>query len=99
MNVIRYIDRLKRMHNLIRRKATGDPSEFAARMSVSRSSLMEYIRCLRSMGGPVKYSPDRKSYYYENEVNFSIGYQKKLEDDDMELLEGGYCALSFQSII
>ncbi len=79
MKAIDILNRLKRMDELIRRKATGNPREFAARLGISESLLYLNIELLKSMGGPIQYCKEKDSYEYEEPVVLEMGYRPKKE--------------------
>lgn len=64
------LDVIDRLDSLIRRKATGKPTELANRLNVCERKVYKLIKMLRTMGAPVGYCQHRESYYYENEVEF-----------------------------
>jgi predicted DNA-binding transcriptional regulator YafY len=64
MSILKYLDRIKQMDELIRRKATGSPDEFAEKVGLSRSALMKYIKLLKELNAPLEYDHNRQSYYY-----------------------------------
>ena len=86
MNMIKYLERIKRMDDLIRRKATGTSWEFAKNMNISRSTLMEYIDLLKCMGAPIAYDKFRNSYYYLFSCTLKIGYESGFLNEK-ELIE------------
>ena len=55
MSLLKYVERLKRIDDLIRRKATGTPEEFASRLGVGKTILMEELRELKQLGADVHY--------------------------------------------
>lgn len=55
------------MHLLIKRKSTGNSEEFACKMNLSRSQLMEHLSELRTLGAPIKYCKFQQIYLYEYE--------------------------------
>jgi len=68
---------LNRMDGLIRRQATGNPTEFANRLSISLRSLHEHIKFLREeMKAPLRYNMYITSYMYDYPPNFYLGYEK-----------------------
>jgi hypothetical protein len=77
MSLLKYVERMKRMDDLIRRKATGDTNCFADKLSVSRSQLMQDLLELRKLGAPIKYCHYRKTYFYEGEVRLIIEFSDK----------------------
>ena len=73
MSLIKYIDRLERIHDLISRCATGNSHEFASKVGVSRAVLMQHLKEIKSLGAEVKYNKLRGSYYYLTEFKVEIG--------------------------
>jgi bacteriocin-like protein len=43
---------------------------------------------MREMGAPISFCQDRRTYYYEREVQFSMGF-RELNNDEMKVVEGG----------
>ncbi len=80
---MKYVDRLRRMDDLIRRKATGCASDFARKLGISRSMLMENLREMKELGAQICYCTRTCSYYYVNEFNLLIG------DTSKNKLKGG----------
>jgi len=67
--------RIERMNGLIRRKATGTPAQFAQRLSISQSTLFNYLNILKDeLNAPIAYCRYRKTYYYKSEGNIVIGF-------------------------
>lgn len=88
MNLTKYFERFDRLHRMIRRKATGSPAELAAKLDLSERAVFEYIRAMREMGAPISFCQNRRTYYYEREVQFSMGF-RELNNDEMKVVEGG----------
>lgn len=84
MGVLKYFERIKRMDDCIRRQATGSPEEFATKLGISRSSLMEYLKILRELNAPIEYDHFRGSYFYSFPCKLNIGFQaQNLTDKDL----------------
>lgn len=81
MAIIKYLERLKRMDDLIRRKATGSSEEFARKMGLSRSSLMDYIKSLKELNAPIGYDHFLNSYYYLIPCKLKIGFESRLIEE------------------
>lgn len=64
----------ERIDQCIRMKATGTSFEFADRLGISRSKLMEHLREMREWGAEIAYDHYRGTYYYEREGQFFIGF-------------------------
>lgn len=67
MNLTKHIEIVKRMDDLIRRKATGCPNCFSNKMGFSKATLHRYLVELKSFGAPIIYSRSLESYYYEED--------------------------------
>lgn len=65
------IRRFVRLHELIKRKSTGDPQAFADRMGVSRATLFRYLDELRDLNADIDYDKERPSYFYKKPPDFS----------------------------
>lgn len=98
MSLLKYIYRLKRMDDLIRRKATGSPEKFAEKLGLHRSVLMENLNEMRELGAKISYCHFRKSYYYEDEFHLFIGNNKK-EIDGNKIKGGELYYLNFDLVI
>lgn len=72
MSLSQQIQQLKRLHELIRRKATGTPEQLAARLEMSRANMYRYLEELKTFGAPVKYCKHRRCYYYEEPFNLEF---------------------------
>jgi len=75
VNFKKYVDRVNRLHLLIKRKATGPPDAFANKVNMSRAALMRHLAEMKKMGAPIEYNPDRCSYQYTGEVEFLFGLE------------------------
>lgn len=63
---------LKRIHDLIRRKATGSPEQLANRLDLSRASVFRQINLLKQLGAKIYYCQHRESYVYEEKFILSF---------------------------
>ena len=73
MSLFKYIDRTKAIHQLIESEKTGSSHEFANRIGISRSLLMEHLREMREdMKAPIDYSRKRETFYYKGKFKLSI---------------------------
>ncbi len=70
-----YLNLLLQLDQFIRTKGTGSPPEFARKMGISERSLYEYLKVLKELGAPIKFSRQDHSYYYEIDGQFHISFQ------------------------
>lgn len=80
MSLLKYVERMKRMDDLIRRKATGTPEEFGQMLGISKSMLMINLAELKKMGAPVKFSAIKRTYYYERECRLLFEFELQKEE-------------------
>lgn len=73
MSLLKSIDRLKRIDTLIRKQATGTSDEFARKLGISRSMLMENLREMKDLGASICFCPYRRTYFYTTEFGLLIG--------------------------
>jgi predicted DNA-binding transcriptional regulator YafY len=64
------IERLYRMHKLIRQEATGRPDEFAERFHIKRRQLFNLLNELKDYGASIEYSTINNTYYYTGNFDF-----------------------------
>jgi len=83
MSLIKYIGRLRQMHDLIRRGSTGDSVEFAEKIGLNRAMLLRNLGEMKELGARIKYSKLRRTYYYEEEFYFYIGGKRDRDLDDI----------------
>lgn len=72
MKIINQIERLKRIHQLIKAEKTGNPQQFARMLSVSESRLYRIIESLKDEGAPIDYSRSAQTYYYSAPFELEI---------------------------
>lgn len=70
MLVKKYLFRLERMHQLIARRATGNPEQFAKKLNLNRSVLYRHLAAMKDLGAPIAYDSFSETYYYTKEVEF-----------------------------
>ena len=77
MTLIEKLKLIERVDQLIRMKSTGNPKELALKLELSESGVYRLIDLMKTLEAPIYYSSCRKSYCYNYEVTFSIGFVKK----------------------
>lgn len=80
MKFDKQMDAIDRLHNLIKRKATGTPEQLSEKFEVSVGTIKNWINILKDRNLPVKYCRDKQTYYYEYEVELRIFWVKAVED-------------------
>ena len=78
---IDYTERINRVHNLIRMQHTGNLTELAARLHVSRRTIGNYLGELKSLGADVAYSREKESYYYRNDFMLYVSFEVRIDGE------------------
>jgi predicted DNA-binding transcriptional regulator YafY len=79
METTNLINRLKSIDYFIRRQATGNAHELSKKLEITERSVYNYLRMMKKMGAPIVFSVFYKSYIYENNGGFFIGYLEDLQ--------------------
>lgn len=87
------------MDDLIRRKATGTPEEFAERLGLGKTILMEELKELKELGAKVCYDRIIQSYCYENNFELRIGCINSLELDKIGGGQSFFMDFSLSSVL
>ena len=69
-----YLNLLREVDQYIRRKGTGSPPELARKIGISERSLYDYLKVLKELGAPIRFSRQEHSYYYEIDGQFYISF-------------------------
>jgi len=72
MNIFNTIERINRLHCLIKTGATGNPEMLAKRLGISRASLYNLLEELKSIKAPITYSRTHESFLYTKEFNLEL---------------------------
>ncbi len=75
--VIKQIELIARVDQLIRLQATGNPEELASRLGISKTKLYRTISTMRALNAPIIYNVALQSFVYEEAVGFSFGFYQK----------------------
>ncbi len=90
MSLLNKIERVERMHRMIRFKRTGSPQQFANKLGVSQSMLYALLKELKELGAPIAYCRYRESYEYMYPVEFRVGFENpSLSQQELQGTYGG----------
>ena len=64
------LQKLDRLHHLIRRKGTGNAQELSERLNVCPRTVYQLLNDLRHQGASISYNHKRRSYCYTQETAF-----------------------------
>lgn len=70
----KFIERFKRIDEIIANKSSGTPAQLAERLDISESTLYEFIAVMKEMGAPIQFDKFNQRYYYEVSGHFNISF-------------------------
>ncbi len=87
MNVIiKHIELMERIDQLIRMQATGNSAELASRLKISKTKLYRIINIMKKLNAPIDYNVSIQSFVYVEEVGFKFGfYTKEMYSQELNL--------------
>jgi predicted DNA-binding transcriptional regulator YafY len=74
MSLLKYVERLKKMDDLIIKKSTGNAEEFAKKINVSSSQLFKELKEMKELGAPIQYSHQKRSYFYSRNCKMVLDF-------------------------
>lgn len=90
MDFIKKIERIKRIHELIREEKTGSPAVFAGKLLLSRSQLYNELEIIKGLDAPLKYCKIRETFYYETSYELILHYSLSIiKDNEIKEIFGG----------
>lgn len=75
MNImLKQIQLIERIDQLIRLNATGSPMELAAKLKISKTKLYRTLCVMKELNAPVEFDTSSQQYYYAESVGFKCGF-------------------------
>jgi hypothetical protein len=94
-----YLNRIRRLDDLIRRKSTGPPKELAAKLDISERWLYVLLDELRNeLGCPIEYDRRRRSYIYGEDGKIRIGFTREMTPGELKRINGKINFKIFRSL-
>lgn len=75
--MLKQIQRIERLHHLIRLKSTGSPKQCAKKLGISERQLYHSLDLMKELGAPIFFNCVICSYCYEYEVECPFFFSKK----------------------
>ncbi|GLU45100.1 HTH domain-containing protein [Allomuricauda sp. NBRC 101325] len=98
--LMKQIEILERIDQLIRLKATGSPKQLADRLEVSEATVFRIIETMKEMKAPICYDLKRQSYLYTHQTQFKCGfYIEELKILEEKNLSGGFSFNNLSQIL
>ncbi|GAA4272869.1 hypothetical protein U6A24_06275 [Aquimarina gracilis] len=88
--VIKHIELIERIDQLIRLQATGSPGALASKLGISKTQVYRLIDIMKDLNAPIIYKIGLQSFIYEEEVRFRFGFvTKDLDAKEVRSIYGG----------
>lgn len=98
--LIKQIELLERMDQLVRLKATGRPRELARRLNISEATVFRLIDTMKELNAPILYDLARQSYVYSEITSFKCGfYMEELTSETGKNFSGGFSYKNLKRIL
>jgi predicted DNA-binding transcriptional regulator YafY len=79
--ILNRIRKIQAIDHLIQEEKTGSPDDLAEKIGTSVRTTYDFIKFMRSLGAPIKYSESLRSYYYKDGGEFIISFVKEKKAD------------------
>jgi predicted transcriptional regulator len=89
MSFIDNKEKLERLDQLIRLKATGNLNELANKFDSSKRTISRTIKDLKEIGCPIYFSKELNSYCYEYPGKLIIKFEE-LDNSELYKIKGGF---------
>lgn len=84
MKLIEHIERINRLHEMIKYCRTGTPQQLGRRLNLSTSMVYKLLEELKLRDAPIEYSRQMGSYYYSKKYLMRIHMDFRLLKEEEE---------------
>ena len=90
MKLLEQIERINRLHEMIKFRRTGTPQQLARRLNLSTSMVYKLMDELKIREVPIEYSRQLGTYYYSKGflMRISIDFRSLAEDEERQYTGG-----------
>ncbi|UCE93062.1 MAG: DNA-binding protein [Flavobacteriaceae bacterium] len=90
MNTLKQLERIRKIHNLIKLEATGTPSDLSKKLHLSIRQTFTLLEQLRELEAPIRFDRRAKTYYYDGEfeININISVHVLSQGDLVQIYAG-----------
>tara|TARA_R110002073_G_scaffold220418_1_gene380527 strand:+ start:8807 stop:9124 length:318 start_codon:yes stop_codon:yes gene_type:complete len=91
MKTLKQLERLRKMHKLIKRNSTGSPTEFSSRLHISERELYRMLEYLKELEAKISFSRNSNTYYYTDDFDLLINVSvQALVNEELKTIYAGY---------
>ncbi len=77
MKTLKQLERLNKVHKLIKLENTGSPFELSKKLHISEREVYRVIEYLRDIDAEVSFSRNSNTYYYTNDFELYVDVSVK----------------------
>lgn len=95
MKLLEQIERINRLHEMIKYRRTGTPQQLARRLNLSTSMIYKLMDELKIREVPIEYSRQLGTYYYSRDfvMKISIDFRSLAEDEERQYAGGNSASI------
>ena len=90
MKTIQQLERLRKVHKLIKQKKTGSPKELSFRLNISEREVYRIIEYLKECDANINFSRSINSYFYKERFDLLVNVSVQvLVNEELKTIYGG----------
>ena len=90
MKTLKQLERLRKVHQLIKQEKTGTPKELAGRLDISERQLYNILEQLKEFNASLIFNRKRNTYYYDYDFDLLVNISVQvLVDDEIKTIYAG----------
>jgi len=82
MKLLEQVERINRLHEMIKYRRTGTPQQLAKRLNLSTSMIYKLMEELKLQDVPIEYSRQLETYYYSSLYMMNISLDFRFLNDE-----------------
>jgi len=94
MKTLKQLERLRRIHELIKQANTGNPKELAIQINISERQVYNCIEYLKEVEAPIVYNRKTNTYYYTADFDLLVNVSVQVMiNEEIRNIYAGHTAL------
>lgn len=101
MKTIQQLERLRKVHELIKKEKTGSPKELSLRLNISEREVYRIIEYLKECDAIINFSRTLNSYFYKESFDLLVNVSVQvMVNEELKTIYGGSILLqeNFQNL-
>ena len=101
MKTIKQLERIRKIHQLIKQEKTGSPKRLASILGISEREVYRIIEYFKEIGAKINFSRSLNSYIYEENFDLLVNISVQvIVNEELKTIYGGCILLqeNFQNL-